>query len=196
MSGFSLLDLQNHSMSLLPCLRSSQLGLTSPQPLVTPDLFLQVRRHLAKIRQVQLPLTLTQANCLQLRDARLKKRFELVPCHLPFRQSYVLCVNSYLPFLRALREHEMLRLDPLVHLFRVLLYLAGSVGRLIEVRERLEAGPPAPRSQRKQHLPIVHALAGVRETTVVLEMVVELGHVLTIPFRPQAWAIASLFLPT
>ena len=77
MSRFSLLVLKDHLVRLFPRGRGPEthfLSVSRPDPLVLPDLLLQVRGHLAKVAQVELASRLAEADQLEVRNRGFKKR--------------------------------------------------------------------------------------------------------------------------
>ena len=56
------------------------LGIPRPDPLVLADL---LRRHLAKVAQVELPGRLAEADRLEVRHRGFEERLELMPAQTP-----------------------------------------------------------------------------------------------------------------
>ena len=173
-SGFSLLILQNHTMSLLPSLRATHLVFRPPQTFVRTDLLLQVGPHFSEVTQEKFPGCLTQTNRLEFSHRSLKQRFELTPRQLALNKRGVFAIYSDLTFFSALREHQVLRLDPSIDSCRVLKNFSGLPSGLIDVPIGLQTASPATSSQSHQHLTMCHAPAIVSQSADVLKVLVEL----------------------
>ena len=149
-SRLSLLVLQHHLVALFPRLWGTEtyvLSIPGPDTLTLADLLLQVRRHLAKVAQVELPGRLAEADRLEVRHRGLEERLKLMPAQTPLDESLVLPVNAHFPLLAGLSEHQALVLDAEIHRFGVVHDLPGLPRRSVSVRVGLRPRPFAPGPQ-------------------------------------------------